>query len=64
CHDWYDSGYYAVSPAADPEGPASGSDRVYRGGSWRNPEDSCRSARRAGFLPSVLDFSIGFRLAR
>jgi formylglycine-generating enzyme len=34
CWDWYASDYYASSPAEDPRGPASGSDRVVRGGSW------------------------------
>ena len=34
CQDWYDDGYYANSPADDPTGPATGSYRVLRGGSW------------------------------
>ena len=32
CADWYDPGYYAKSPLDDPRGPATGSDRVIRGG--------------------------------
>jgi hypothetical protein len=35
--DWYGQNYYAESPAADPQGPASGSYRVFRGGSWLDP---------------------------
>jgi formylglycine-generating enzyme required for sulfatase activity len=34
CADWYDSGYYSVSPSSNPPGPASGTYRVLRGGSW------------------------------
>ena len=34
CQDWYDDGYYANSPTDDPTGPATGSDRVVRGGGW------------------------------
>jgi formylglycine-generating enzyme required for sulfatase activity len=32
--DWYSSSYYSSSPANDPQGPASGTYRVVRGGSW------------------------------
>ena len=34
CNDWYDSGYYDSSPHSNPRGPASGTFRVLRGGSW------------------------------
>ncbi|MGQ8335137.1 outer membrane protein assembly factor BamB family protein [Sunxiuqinia sp. A32] len=34
CADWYDPEYYANAPAENPPGPASGSTRVLRGGSW------------------------------
>src|SRR6266545_1711205 len=36
CSDWYDPGYYAVSPAQDPRGPAVGTRRASRGGAWRH----------------------------
>ena len=32
--DWHDEAYYAASPPADPPGPADGTVRVRRGGSW------------------------------
>jgi formylglycine-generating enzyme required for sulfatase activity len=35
CADWYGSNYYATSPKSNPTGPASGSRRVSRDGSWR-----------------------------
>ena len=46
CQDWYDGGYYAKSPMDDPAGPATGSDRVIRGGSWDGGARFCRSAYR------------------
>ena len=42
CSDWYDAGYYSVSPSFNPKGPSSGTDRVLRGGSWD---------QRRGLLP-------------
>ena len=33
-NDWYDPSYYQNSPSSDPAGPASGTLRVLRGGSW------------------------------
>ena len=61
--DWYDLGYYSVSPAADPPGPASGSRRVNRGGGWSSSLTFLRSADRAlGPVPRVS--FLGFRLLR
>ena len=42
--DWY--GKYAAETVTDPQGPASGSARVIRGGSWSNGAGNCRSAYR------------------
>ncbi len=37
CNDWYQSNYYSTNPPyINPRGPASGSDRVYRGACWEN----------------------------
>ena len=44
CADWY--GEYAARPATDPTGPATGSDRVLRGGCWFSNPVACRSAGR------------------
>ncbi|MGD0900448.1 MAG: formylglycine-generating enzyme family protein, partial [Thermoguttaceae bacterium] len=44
CRDWYDEDYYGQSPGDDPSGPASGSYRASRGGSWANTAADCRSA--------------------
>jgi formylglycine-generating enzyme required for sulfatase activity len=65
CNDWYDSGYYWSSPASDPEGPASGSDRVGRGGGWGgHGYGLCRSANRGSAAPSTTAYALGFRLSR
>jgi len=62
CHDRYDSGYYAVSPPVDPQGPKRGSLRVRRGGYWTSPPALCRSAWRTRFPPYQSGTHIGFRV--
>ena len=62
CQDWYDSGYYAKSPTDDPTGPATGSYRVGRGGSWGLPAGLCRSAYRGG-RPGVRYYDLGLRVS-
>lgn len=63
CLDWYGEGYYAASPSADPPGPASGSTRVQRGGSWFSDGRWCRAANRDGNAPSERNEYLGFRAA-
>jgi formylglycine-generating enzyme required for sulfatase activity len=60
--DWY--GDYPEASVTDPEGPASGSARVYRGGSWFNPAKGCRSATRDLYDPGLRSGHLGFRLLR
>ena len=62
--DWYDSDYYSVSPTDDPQGPSSGTYRVFRGGSWHGSAKSARSALRNYYYPSGTANYGGFRLAR
>ena len=62
CSDWYDEDYYGNSPQNNPQGPASGSYRVLRGGSWSDYAIYCRSAYRYGYTPDSRSGSIGFRL--
>jgi len=64
CWDWYNSSYYSSSPANDPTGADSGSDRVLRGGSWYVSAESTRSAFRSYQLPYYRDGDFGFRLVR
>jgi formylglycine-generating enzyme len=62
CWDWY--GSYTAGSQTDPRGPASGSDRVGRGGGWFNYAISCRAANRSSNTPTSTNFYIGFRIAR
>ena len=60
CWDWY--GSYSIGPQTDPHGPASGSYRVVRGGSWRDSAFYCGAARRAyGGNPTGWGTNVGFR---
>jgi len=60
CNDCYDAGYYAQSPLQDPAGPASGEERVLRGGSWRSPPEACRSSARYSEAPGLADVCFGY----
>jgi len=62
CADWYDSGYYAGSPATNPPGPASGTYRLLRGGSCYVAANDARSAYR-GSGPGGGGSDYGFRCA-
>jgi len=61
CSDWY--GTYPGGSVSDPIGPASGPDRVRRGGSWSGTAGNCRSAIRAWLAPGYRFNFLGFRLA-
>ncbi len=65
--DWWDPSYYAASPTRDPRGPAAGSERVIRGGSWMCAENYCRGYRVAARSHTPPDSgldNLGFRCAR
>jgi sulfatase modifying factor 1 len=59
CSDWI--GSYSSSSQTNPSGPASGSNRVLRGGSGYYNGRLCRSAYRSGNVPSTRN-GYGFRL--
>ena len=62
CQDYFNDKYYGESPAVDPQGPATGGDRVLRGGCWNNGPANCRSARRLRSNPGNRDANDGFRV--
>ncbi|MGB2982618.1 MAG: SUMF1/EgtB/PvdO family nonheme iron enzyme [Candidatus Bipolaricaulia bacterium] len=63
CGDVYAISYYRQAPTVNPTGPALGSDRVMRGGSWltgrRRTRVTGRFRNSAGFSAA----SVGFRCA-
>jgi formylglycine-generating enzyme required for sulfatase activity len=63
CSDWYGNDYYKKSPRRDPTGPAEGTSRVVRGGSWDCFGQRCRSAWRNGTEPANRYEYLGFRVA-
>jgi len=72
CNDWYQEDYYQHSPERDPRGPATGQNRVVRGGCWNSKPDYCRSAYRYYEMPAYTDTcfakdlhgQIGFRCVK
>ena len=62
CSDLYGSSYYSSSPMNNPQGPTTGSSRVFRGGGWDYPAQSCRAAYRSYGPPGLRYGGIGFRL--
>ena len=64
CLDWHDARFYASSPERNPAGPANGTRRASRGGSWRHATTLSRSAARSRLAPSFRYTDYGFRVAR
>jgi len=66
CADWFDPSYYAHSPIDDPRGPAGGTARVMRGGSYLCHASYChryRVAARSHNTPDSASANVGFRCA-
>jgi formylglycine-generating enzyme required for sulfatase activity len=57
CRDWYDKDYQGADSAFQ------GSDRMIRGGGWREFGRDCRAAYRYGLSPSFRYWDLGFRVA-
>ena len=64
CQDWYGSTYYASSPLTNPTGPATGADRLLRGGDWEYPSYVCRASQRYSNTPDGVYYGNGFRVVR
>lgn len=62
CSDWY--GQYPPVEETNPQGPASGKYKVYRGGGWNFLARISRSGYRDYFFPERCDLHIGFRVAK
>ena len=61
--DWYGEKYYGRSPGMDPTGPASGTQRVVRGGNGFDIPMVNRASIRSGLDPTVRNLPLGFRCA-
>ena len=61
CSDW--NGAYSSAAQTNPTGPATGSERVFRGGSWFHYAAYCRVANRSNNTPASSNFDLGLRLA-
>lgn len=62
--DWYGEDYYARSPSDDPQGPADGSVKVRRGGSWHTWPLYARCAFRNWNTVQTRYTLVGIRLVR
>jgi formylglycine-generating enzyme required for sulfatase activity len=62
--DWFSSSYYSTSPKSNPTGPASGTTKISRGGSWDvDIYNNGRSAYRTYCDTNCSLSDIGFRCA-
>lgn len=67
CWDWFDPGYYPVSPKENPTGPTTGQRRVMRGGSYLCHASYCnryRTDARSSNTPDSSTTNLGFRCVR
>ncbi len=63
CADWFSADYYGASPERNPQGPATGTRRASRGGSWRHYTKVSRCAARSSIPPEFQYADYGFRVA-
>jgi len=59
--DWH--GSYRLTPVENPTGPESGTEKVYRGGSWEDGSGELEAYRRWSAAPDSNSSRIGFRCA-
>ncbi len=60
CQDW--SAPFSGAEAKDPSGPAQGTERVLRGGSWRDMKGALRPGQRRSLPPGQVNGETGFRV--
>ncbi len=60
CDDWYSADQYRKTKPSKPVGPASGTHKVVRGGSWHKPRDHARCAARSRLSPRSRSAYVGF----
>jgi eukaryotic-like serine/threonine-protein kinase len=62
CQDWHDLNSYKNSSIKDPQGPATGSNRVTRGGGWSFNREHCRNAFHSWLPLRERRDCVGFRV--
>lgn len=62
CRDWYDENYYIITIDYNPMGPANGTRKVVRGGSWRDNAFFIRCTERNSYPPDTKREILGFRI--
>ena len=62
--DYYKADYYSASPGSNPTGPASGLEKVRRGGAWNFINNFIRTADRGSNIPGDSFENGGFRCAK
>jgi formylglycine-generating enzyme required for sulfatase activity len=62
CQDWY--GLYSSASVTNPTGPATGSIRLVRGGSWYDVSNLSRASLRTAGQPVSFYNNAGFRVVR
>ncbi len=63
CHDWW-SDNLGAADQVDPAGPATGTQKLVRGGSFASPPQALRCAARASAPADAALGTVGFRIAR
>ncbi len=63
CHDWYLENYYSSSPASNPIGNNTGTERSARGGSWNMLAATAIVFYRLMYDPESFLPYVGFRFA-
>jgi len=59
--DWYNRLFYEIGPEVAPRGPATGADRVVRGGGFIDAAPALRSSARERRAPDQSGENVGFR---
>lgn len=60
CLDWFDA--YKGGERTNPRGPINGTQRVYRGGSWKSRFANLKTTARGYNLPGYASNDVGFRI--
>lgn len=64
CYDYYDEDFYSKARPEMIFGPAAGTERVARGGSWFTDDMLCRTVFRMAYPETTRGGNIGFRICR